>query len=204
MQKMFYCKLIECTCSNTLQDNIKRHLNDFFCPVTVDCRNHVNLERCFGVLRECRVADAIEVFKCWVNGWATSHRYHENTLLPCLFGCSGCIDSLSHYLQCPALLALWRFLACGNASEDPLIRWGLIHPTKVTYLYISGIFSGYHAVRRDLREFPVFLEFEQLVLDSARLRRAWSVFADAFKVEARELALSHRQFSLPEFLIAIT
>ena len=71
------------------------------------------------VLRECRVADAIKVFKCWVNGWATSHRYRENTLLPCLFGCSGCIDSVSHYLQCSALLALWRFLACGNASEDP-------------------------------------------------------------------------------------
>ena len=128
----------------------------------------------------------------------------ENTLLSCLLGCSGCIDSLSHYLQCPALLALWRFLACGNTSEDPLIRWGLIHPTKVTYLYISCIFSGYHAVRRDLREFPVFPEFEQLVLDSARLRRAWSVFADAFKVEARELALIHRQFSPPEVLIAIT
>jgi hypothetical protein len=59
-------------------------------------------------------------------------------------------------------------------------------------------------VRRDLREFPVFLEFNQIVLDSAQLRRAWSVFADAFKVEARELALAHRQFSLPEFLISIT
>ena len=59
-------------------------------------------------------------------------------------------------------------------------------------------------MRRDLREFPVFLEFEQLVLDSARLWRAWSVFADAFKVEARELALTHRQFSLPDFFSSLS
>ena len=151
-----------------------------------------------------RVADTIKEIKTWVNGWATSHRYHENKLLPCLFGCSGRIDSLSHYLQCPALLALWRFLACGVASEDPLIRWGLMHPCKDTYLYISCIFSGYHAVRRDLCEFGIFFEYKQLVLHSAQLRRARSVFAETFKVEARELALAHRQFSLPDFFSSIT
>jgi hypothetical protein len=204
IQKVFYCKLIESRFSNTLHDTVERRLNTLFCPFVVDCKNQVNLERCFGVLKDCKVADAIKVIKCWVNGWATSHRYHEDKVLPCLFGCSGCVDSLSHYLQCPPLLALWRFLTRGNTSEDPLIRWGLIQPNKVTFLYISCIFSGYHAVRRDLREFPVFLEFNQIVFDSAQLRRAWSVFADAFKVEARELALAHRQFSLPEFLISIT
>ena len=134
----------------------------------------------------------------------TSRRYHEKNLLPCPHGCSGCVDSLSHYLQCPALLALWRFLARGNASEDPLVRWGLIHPNKVTFLYISCIFSGYHAVRRDLREVPVSLTGNQQVLNAAQLRRAWSVFADAFKVEARELVLPHRQFSLPDLLSEIT
>ena len=59
-------------------------------------------------------------------------------------------------------------------------------------------------MRRDLREVPVSLTGNQQVLNAAQLRRAWSVFADAFKVDARELALPHRQFSLPEFLIAIT
>ena len=196
--------LIKYRFRNSLHDTVEKRLNTLFSPFLVDCQNHANLERCFGILRGCRVADAIKVIKCWVNGWATSQRYHEDNLLPCLFGCSGCVDSLSHYLQCPALLALWRFLALGNASEDPLVRWGLIHPNKVTLLYISCIFSGYHAVRRDLREVPVSLTGNQQVLSAVQLRRAWSVFADAFKVAARELALPHRQISLLEFLIAIT
>ena len=76
---------------------------------------------------------------------------------------------------------------CGVASEDPLIRWGLMHPCKDAYQYISCIFSGYHAVRRDIREFGIFFEYKQLVLHSAQLKRARSVFAEVFKVEAREL-----------------
>jgi len=58
-------------------------------------------------------------------------------------------------------------------------------------------------VRRDLREVPVSLTGNQQVLNAAQLRRAWSFFAEAFKVEAQELALPNRQF-LPEFLSAIT
>ena len=79
-----------------------------------------------------------------------------------------------------------------------------MHPCKDTYLYISCIFSGYHAVKHDLCEFSMFFECNQLVLHSAQLRRARSVFAETFKVEARELALAHRQFSLPDFLSSIT
>ena len=79
-----------------------------------------------------------------------------------------------------------------------------MHPCKDTYLYISCIFSGYHAVRRDIRELGIFFEYNQLVLHSAQLRRARSVFADACKVEARELALAHRQFSLPDFSTFLT
>ena len=44
------------------------------------------------------------------NGWATSYRYHEAILLPCLFGCcmlgpidirrKSCNDEMSHYMSC--------------------------------------------------------------------------------------------------------
>ena len=155
-----------------------------FCPFVVDCRNHANLERCFSVSRECKVADAIKVIKTLVNGWATSHRYHEEKLLPCVFGCSGCVDSLKHYMKCPALLAFRRFLACGVASEDPLIRRGLTNPSKDTSLLTSCIFSGYHAVRRDLCELGMFFEYTQLVLHLITFRGpgAYSLIPSRLKV----------------------
>jgi hypothetical protein len=78
IQKVFYCKLIENRFSNTLHDTVERRLNTLFSPFVVDCQSHVNLERCFGMLKDCKVADAIKVIKWWVNGWATSHRYHED------------------------------------------------------------------------------------------------------------------------------
>jgi len=202
LQRVLYCKLIEHNFVYNLPDTVKRRLETLFQPYTLDFQNAVDLEGAFGILKGCRVSDAMKVLKCWINGWATSYRYHEDKLLPCLLGCDCCKDELSHYLQCPHLFALWKFLA-GSTSEVPLVRWGLIQPNKLTMQYISCIFSGYHAVRRDFRDNLMFFEYNQSVLKPAQLRRAWSVFADAFKVEARELLIYHRQFSLPDFLIYI-
>ena len=60
--------------------------------------------------------------------------------------------------------------------------------------------SGYHAIRRMLRNLNSFLEYNQNQLTAEQLRLAWSVFADSFLVEARELSVSCRQFSLPSCL----
>ena len=136
--------------------------------------------------------------KCWCNGWATSRRYHEDKLLPCLFGCSKCSDDLHHYLQCPHLFALWGFLA-GGASADPLARWGLIQPNSNKFNLIACTFSGYHAVRRNFRLRKEFFTFDQEILNGQQIRSAWSVFADSFFVEARELGVQCRRFSLPSF-----
>ena len=93
------------------------------------------LDRCWVTLKKCRVADAVKIIKTWSNGWATSSRYHEGLVLPCLFGCNSCSDSLEHYLHCTHLLAMWRFLA-GNVSADPLKRWGLIAPELNDFLVL--------------------------------------------------------------------
>jgi hypothetical protein len=110
---------------------------------------------------------------------------------------------MKHYLQCPHLFALWVYLA-GGAFADPLVRWGLVFPTKIDMHFIACIFSGYHAIRHDFLAHPSFFEPNQIVLSPAQLRRAWSVFGDAFKVEARELSIHFKQFSLPDFLMTIT
>jgi len=205
MQKICYEELMNNRFLNNIRSTIVRRLSDSFNPFSVDCTNSVSLDGCFATLKECKVSVAIRVLKGWVNGWATSHRYKnvERKVLPCLFGCMSCSDSLNHYLICPHLFALWSFLIEGT-PDDPLIRWGLLHPSKIQFHVVACIFSGYHAVRNDLRSNPVFIPHNMTVLTSPMLRRSWSVFADSFKVEARELAVQHRRFSLPEFLIFIT
>jgi hypothetical protein len=203
VQRVFYTMLIKHRFVDTLVDTLETRLTALFSPFIIDFRNTVSLSRCLATLKGCSISVSCKVLKCWINGWATSTRYHEDYVLPCLFGCHACSDSMRHYLLCPHLFALWVFLA-GGASADPLVRWGLIYPTRIDMIYVSCIFSGYHAIRQDLRAHPSLLDPEQLALTPAQLRRAWSVFGDTFKVEARELSIPFKQFSLPEFLMTIT
>jgi hypothetical protein len=120
-------------------------------------------------------------------------------ILPCLFGCAGEQDDLSHYLVCPHLFTLWSFLTNLNVSEMPLIRWGLINPCTHNLNAIACIFSGYHAVRRRFKSINQFFEYKQSELSSAQLCCARGVFADAFTLEAKELGISTRKFTLPSF-----
>ena len=123
---------------NTLNDTFKRRLTSLFQPYELDFQQAIHLDQCWGALKKCRVADAVKTIKTWSNAWATSSRYHEGILLPCLFGCT-CTDHLEHYLQCPHLFALWTFLV-GNVSSDPLVRWGLIRPEPNVFLQIVCVF----------------------------------------------------------------
>ena len=63
---------------------------------------------------------ATKVIKTWLNGWATSHRMHEDIVLPCVLGCSVGSDSLNHYVNCPHMYAFQNYLFEG-CSSDPLI-----------------------------------------------------------------------------------
>ena len=168
-----------------------------FQPYELDFQQAIHLDRCWGALKKCRVADAVKIIKTWSSGWATSSRYHEGVLLPCLFGCK-CIDKLAHYFVCPHLFALWTFLA-GDVSSDPLERGGLIRPEPNVFLQIVFVFSGYHAIRRELKRKSELFANNQNNLTGPQIRVAWTVFADAFRVEAREVKLNCRPFSVASF-----
>ena len=198
-QKVFYIKLVASRFSNTLNDTFKRRLASLFLPYELDFQQTILLDRCWATLRKCRVADAVKIIKTWSNGWATSSRYHEAVTLPCLFGCKACIDNLKHYLQCPHLYALWTFLA-GDVSCDPLKRWGLIAPEPNDFLRVACVFSGYHAVRREFKRTSEFFCQNQTTPTGPQIRVAWTVFADAYRAEAREVKLTCRPFSVASFL----
>ena len=184
---------------DTLNDTFERRLTSLFQPYELDFQQAILLDRCWAVLKKCRVADAVKIIKTWSNGWATSSRYHEGLVLPCLFGCNSCSDSLEHYLHCTHLLAMWRFLA-GNVSADPLKRWGLIAPELNDFLRIACVFSGYHAVRMELKRISYFFYTNQTSLTGSQIRVAWTVFASAFHVEACEVCVPCRHFSVANFL----
>ena len=138
------------------------------------------------------------MLKSWNNSWATSWRCGDGKLLPCVFGCACCPDELEHYLQCPHLLALWRYLA-GSVSDAPLVRWGLLDTNSMHLNQIACVFTGYHAIRRLIRSRTCQLINIGNFYPSSLYREFWSVFADAFSADARELMVDHRKCKLPSF-----
>ena len=85
--------------------------------------------------------------KTWSNSWSTSYRYHEARRLPCLFGCPGEPDSLSHYCQCSVMRSL--ILETLGQPEDwnGLDQLGIAHPSRNSLKCIACMFYAYHALK---------------------------------------------------------
>ena len=199
MQKLLYKELTSRRFDDPLQAIFQKRLTDLFHPYNLDWGNRIGFEDSFRVLKKCSPAVSIKVIKGWCNGWATSRRYHEAVLLPCLFGCPNEQDNLAHYLICPHLFAIWRYLV-GDVSDMPLTRWGVDSPCVPCMQQIACVFSGYHAVRRHFKANAELFLPAQLNMTGPQIRAAWTNFADAFTVEACQLSINTRKFSVPTFL----
>jgi hypothetical protein len=200
LQKLAYKQLTQARFTNTLHDTVQRRIQDLFSPWDIDFLNLVLLSPCFARLKEIRVSDAVKVFKCWTNAWATSYRYQEGIKLPCLFGCDNCKDEQKHYMMCPNLYALMKYHFGQLVSDDPLQRWGLVHPSVDTLKFVACVFSGYHALRKHLKQTCQFFEINQTHIPHHQVRKHWALFAEAVFVEARELSCVCRKFLASEFL----
>jgi len=88
----------------------------------------LDINSIFETLRKLEGPASIKVVKTWLNGWATSTRMHEDKDLGCLLGCRNQHDSLRHYIHCPHLSALQKFLF-QDISEEPIIRFGIKDPS---------------------------------------------------------------------------
>ena len=94
------------------------------------------------------------LLKTWTNGWATSERFHEVVILPCIFGCGG-HDSLAHYLSCQHLWSL--LLSQRNAhtaalTHSPSQRACLCNVCKWSIVNCWVAFQAYHALKIDHRD----------------------------------------------------
>ena len=153
-----------------------------FHPFTIE---HVtDLPLAFEIMRRCfRKHDSLRIIKTWVNAWSTSTRFHNATILPCLFGCQDGQDRLSHYVMCPCLYTTIHKLR--DTSPCPPTRLGLISPCRESLLTVACIFSGYHGLK--MSDFARALSPSPL--NSVQQSAALLLFADAFRVAALEVGL---------------
>ena len=99
-------------------------------------------------------AAALAVIKTVTNAWATTDRFHEDTLWPCIFGCDD-DDALSHYLVCDPL---WTICACSlNCRVDVLQRPAaerlcLVVPTPLSIQLCGTAYWVYHTMKLRHRE----------------------------------------------------
>jgi hypothetical protein len=153
----------------------------------------IDFEASYKLLCATEKSIGLKVLKTWLNGWATSHRMHEDETHVCLLGCPDAVDSLTHYIHCPHLFAMQKFLF-EDTSDDPCVRFGIKSPDPRSFKVISCLFSAYHALKREVRAGKIDLHSETW------LRTAWSLFADVCKAEAGELRVHTRAFSLCKFI----
>ncbi len=93
--------------------------------------------------------DSIRIMKTWTNAWCTSDRFHETVRLPCLFGCNRATDKQAHYIMCPFLYAIQKFLWAPTAEihDDPLPCLALRDTCLDSLKLVACTFSGYHHLK---------------------------------------------------------
>ena len=102
----------------------------------------------------CGKGIILSILKTWANSWATTSRMHEDVRWPCILGCPGEIDDLSHYLVCDRF---WSGILAGVSAPasliqvDPLIKICIINPSALWAGLCAIGFKTYHAIRRDHR-----------------------------------------------------
>ncbi len=92
------------------------------------------------------------VFKTLIGGWTTSFRMHEHDKLPCIFGCHGEKDLLTHYLLC---FPLWHICSSVLGIQAPWSleeRIGIMSPSPEKAQLLALTFMVYHNSKSRLKE----------------------------------------------------
>ena len=195
LQKMIYSRFMDTFFRVDFKDILSKRLRNIFSPYDIGIGGRIDLDECIKIVSSFKTADSIKIIKTWANGWTTSYRMHENPRLPCLFGCAGCKDDQTHYVQCPNLFALNKFFNAGESS-DPLVRLGLVETNVHQLMRMCCTFSAYHAIHHQARMHVIN---SNLDFTNCHFRHFRSVFAEAFEAEARKCSLTRRRFSLQQF-----
>ena len=113
------------------------------------------------------------VFETLIGGWTTSHRMHEQCKLPCIFGCHGEQDLLTHYLLC---FPLWHICGSVLGIQVPWFlgeRIGVMTPSPERAQLLALAFMVYHNSKSRLKELGglsavSFNHIQRIAVESSR------------------------------------
>jgi len=160
------------------------------------------------LLRKMRCHEAMQIVKTWTNSWATSVRYHESVVFPCLLGCQDCgrffgmirlhghpvareghpvpRDDFSHYLFCPSMWHIIDSIVLHSTPIDPLKRLGLLASNFENFFTLACAFHAYHSIKQVRDDPPSSLDFTKNI----------RLFSEAFISAARIVGLQYSRDSL--------
>ena len=127
------------------------------CP-ELPCSPEVACECSFQWVAPFSCSFRLMVYKTLVNSWATSHRYHENRKLDCLFGCSvgrpllldqDVVDYLRHCICCPRLWFTVDLTLDNHVAYAPHERLGLVASTAKP-IAMAMAYHVYHSIKHSL------------------------------------------------------
>ena len=125
-------------------NHLRARISNMFSPYLVDGEN-LNFEVGLTAVKNLHSGNAMEVLKTWLNGWHASSRCQATQFYPCLFGCHGARDDLHHYIICPQLYSLCKYL-CRDLSQYPLDSFGLYSPGHELMVHLCCAYGAYHTL----------------------------------------------------------
>ena len=124
--------------------HLQARISDMFSPYLVDWEN-INFTTSLNACKALHIGNSMKVIKTWLNGWHSSSRCQAAQPYPCLFGCHGAQDNLHHYIICPELYGLCKFLY-RDLSHLPLHRFGLYNPSHELMVHLCCMYGAYHVL----------------------------------------------------------
>jgi len=91
--------------------------------------------------------EVVQVLRTWSNSWSTSYRYHETHRLPCLMGCPGKPDSISHYACCPLIHEYVSAFFGHSLFPECLKCFGTTARDPDALRQVACVYYAYHVVK---------------------------------------------------------
>jgi hypothetical protein len=99
------------------------------------------------LLSQLKCYESVQVLRTWSNSWSTSYRYHESRRLPCLLGCCGMPDCISHYSSCPLIHEYVSAAFGPSLSPECLKNFGTSARNLDALRQVACIYYAYHVVK---------------------------------------------------------
>ena len=150
-QKLAYNVLMDSYYNLDFKKHMIERIITLFQPYVLDW-NCIQFSNSISALQPFNSGNVMKVIKTRMNAWTTSSRMGgAHHTYPCLFGYKDVTDRLGHYIECPLMFSLWKFMH-RDLSIHATDRWCLNSPNKRDIMRICCVFSAYHAISAHVKQ----------------------------------------------------